>query len=48
MIYNTYEDDIKVYGDFEIPVPTYDMSKEVDFRVIIALLLRSNSKIKDI
>lgn len=46
MIYNTYEDDIKVYGDFEIPVPTYDMSKEVDFKVIIALLLRSNSNTK--
>ncbi len=46
MIYNTYEDDIKVYGDFDIPIPTYDMSKKIDFSVIVALLLRSNSNNK--
>lgn len=46
MIYNTYEDDIKIYGDFEIPIPTYDMSKKIDFSVIVALLLRSNSNTK--
>lgn len=46
MIYNTYEEDIKVYGDFELPVPTYDMSKKMDFRILISLLLRSNSNNK--
>lgn len=46
MIYNTYEDDIKIYGDFDIPIPTYDMSKKIDFSVIVALLLRSNSNNK--
>lgn len=46
MMYNNYEDDVANYGDFELPVPTYDMSKKIDFRVIIALLLRSNANTK--
>lgn len=45
LIYNTYENDIKIYGDFELPVPTYDF--EIDFRVIISLLLRSNANINE-
>lgn len=46
MIYNTYEGDIEIYGDFEMPVPTYEMNKKIDFSVIVALLLRSNSNTK--
>ena len=46
IIYNTYEEDLEVYGDFNLPVPTYEMDKKIDFSVIIALLLRSNSNTK--
>ena len=46
LIYNTYEDDVAIYGDFEMPVPTYEMNKKIDFSVIVALLLRSNSNNK--
>lgn len=42
IIYNTYENTVSIYGDFEMPVPTYAMDKKVDFRVLLALLLRSN------
>lgn len=41
MIYNNYENDIKVYGDIEIPVPVYEMGKGMDFSILISLLLRS-------
>ena len=41
-LYNTYENTIKVYGDFELPVPTYEINSKVDFRIILALILRSN------
>lgn len=40
--YNTYENTIKVYGDFELPVPTYGIKSKADFRIILALILRSN------
>lgn len=43
LIYNSYEEDIEIYGDFELPVPTYEINKKIDFSVIVALLLRSNS-----
>lgn len=43
LIYNTYEGDVAIYGDFEMPVPTYEMDKKIDFSVIVAILLRSNS-----
>jgi len=46
ILYNSYEKNIAVHGDFEMPVPTYDMEKRIDFSVIIALLLRSNSNPK--
>ena len=46
LIYNSYEEDIEAYGDFEMPVPTYEMNKKIDFSVIVALLLRSNSNTK--
>lgn len=46
LVYNTYEGDVAVYGDFEMPVPTYEMDKKIDFSVIIAILLRSNSNTK--
>ena len=42
LIYNSYEEDIEIYGDFELPVPTYEINKKIDFSVIVALLLRSN------
>ena len=40
LIYNSYEEDIEVYGDFEMPVPTYEMNKKIDFSVIVALHLK--------
>lgn len=46
LIYNSYEEDIEIYGDFELPVPTYELNKKIDFSVIVALLLRSNSNTK--
>lgn len=46
LVYNTYEGDVAVCGDFEMPVPTYEMDKKIDFSVIIAILLRSNSNTK--
>ncbi|EGT2203408.1 hypothetical protein DFW37_17855 [Clostridioides difficile] len=46
LIYNSYEKDLAVYGDFELPVPTYELDKKIDFSVIVALLLRSNSNTK--
>ena len=47
MIYNSYEQDMEVYGDFEIPIPTYELNQKVDFSVIVALMLRSNSNTKE-
>lgn len=46
LIYNSYEEDLAVYGDFELPVPTYEINQKIDFSVIVALLLRSNSNNK--
>ena len=46
LIYNSYEEDIAIYGDFELPVPTYELTKKMDFSVIVALLLRSNVNTK--
>lgn len=46
LVYNTYEGDVAIYGDFEMPVPTYEMNKKIDFSVIVAFLLRSNSNTK--
>lgn len=46
LIYNSYEEDVEVYGDFELPVPTYEINQKIDFSVIVALLLRSNSNNK--
>ena len=46
LIYNSYEEDVEIYGDFELPVPTYELNKKIDFSVIVALLLRSNSNTK--
>lgn len=46
LVYNTYEGDVAIYGDFEMPVPTYEMDKKIDFSVIVAILLRSNSNTK--
>lgn len=43
LIYNSYEEDLAIYGDFELPVPTYEINQKIDFSVIVALLLRSNS-----
>ena len=45
-IFNTYEGDMAIYGDFEVPVPTWDMTKKIDFSVVVALILRSNTNIK--
>lgn len=42
LIYNSYDEDLAVYGDFELPVPTYEINQKIDFSVIVALLLRSN------
>ncbi|HSQ87764.1 hypothetical protein [Romboutsia sp.] len=47
IIYNSYEKDVAVYGDFEMPVPTYELEKQIDFSVILALLLVSNSNRKE-
>lgn len=47
ILYNSYEEDVEVYGDFELPVPTYELNQKIDFSVIIALLLRSNSNTKE-
>lgn len=46
IIFNSYEEDIEVYGDFKLPVPTYEIDKKIDFSIIVALLLRSNSNNK--
>lgn len=45
-IFNSYDEDVAVYGDFELPVPTYEINQKIDFSVIVALLLRSNSNNK--
>ena len=34
-IFNTYEGDMAIYGDFEVPVPTWDMTKKIDFNIKI-------------
>lgn len=47
IIYNTYEEDIKIYGDFKLPVPTYVLNKKIDFSVIVSLLLKSNTNLKE-
>lgn len=46
MLFNSYDEDVAVYGDFELPVPTYEINQKIDFSVIVALLLRSNSNNK--
>ena len=46
-IYNTYSNTIAEYGDFELPVPTFVIDKKIDFKLLIALLLRSNNNIQD-
>lgn len=46
LIYNSYEEDMMIYGDFELPIPTYELNKKIDFSVIVALILRSNSNVK--
>lgn len=45
MEYNTYENNLNVYGDFELPVPTYIFDKKIDFKIIVAMILRSNVNI---
>ena len=40
-IRDTYENTVEKYGDFELPVPTYNMGKDMDFSILISLLLRS-------
>lgn len=45
--YNTYETTIKNYGSFELPIPTYVINKKIDFRLLFALLLRSNNNTED-
>lgn len=45
-IFNTYDEDMAIYGDFELPVPTYELNRKMDFSVIVALLLRSNVNTK--
>ena len=45
MEYNTYENNLNVYGDFELPVPTYIFNKKIDFKIIVAMILRSNANI---
>ena len=45
--YNTYETTIGNYGSFELPVPTYVIDKKIDFRLLFALLLRSNNNLED-
>lgn len=47
MIYNTYEGDIESYGEFELPIPTYEFDRKIDFSVIVAMLLRSNGNPKE-
>lgn len=46
MFFNSYDEDLAVYGDFELPVPTYEINQKIDFSVIVALLLRSNVNTK--
>ena len=48
-IYDTYENTLEKYGDFEVPVPTYEMYKyrDIDFSVIVSLLLRSKINKKE-
>lgn len=41
-IYNTYENTVAIYGDFEMPIPTYEFDRKIDFSVIVAILLCSN------
>lgn len=43
-ILDTYENTMKKYGDFEIPVPTYYMGRDMDFSILVSLLLRSKLK----
>ena len=40
-ILDTYENTVEKYGDLEIQVPTYEMGKDMDFSILISLLLRS-------
>lgn len=40
-ILDTYENTVGKYGVSEIPVPTHYMAKDMDFRILISLLLRS-------
>lgn len=40
-ILDTYENTVEKYGDFKIPIPTYEMGKEMDFSILVSLLLRS-------
>lgn len=40
-ILDTYENTVGKCEDFEIPVPTYEMGKGMDFSILISLLLRS-------
>ncbi|GAA0093039.1 hypothetical protein UT300009_30690 [Paraclostridium bifermentans] len=47
MIYNTYEGEIESYGEFELPIPTYEFDRKIDFSVIVAMLLRSNGNPKE-
>ena len=46
-MYDTYENTVAQYGDFEIPIPTYEVDNKIDFSVIVAILLRSNVKTKE-
>lgn len=40
-ILDTYENTVGKCEDFEIPVPAYEMGKDMDFSILISLLLRS-------
>lgn len=46
-ILDTYENTVKKYGDFELPVPTYEMGKDMDFSILVSLLLRSKLERKE-
>lgn len=46
-MYNTYENTVAPYGDFEMPIPTYEFDKKIDFSVIVAILLCSNGNPKE-
>ena len=45
--FNTYEGDVAIYGDFALPVPTYEFDKKIDFSVILSILLVSNGNPKE-